>query len=104
MALVFWKLGVRKASAGDLALISTGVNANFATANVATGIGFLTGAIGNALGLWAISFVLDPPADGFIELNAFTTTGTFDLLASDSTVQVVSFGEVVGEGPTVQLG
>ncbi len=104
LAFIFWKMGVRKASAGDLALISTGVNANFATANVATGLGFLTGAIGNALGLWAISIVLDPPEGGFIELRAFTTTGTFDLPASDSTVQVISFGDVVGEGPTVQLG
>ena len=104
LVFVFWKLGVRQATPTALELISTGVNANFATANVATGIGSLAGPIFSRVGLWAMSFVLDPPEGGFIELNAFATTGTFDLLASDSTVQVISFGEVVGEGPTVELG
>lgn len=104
VAIVLWKLGVTKQSAGALAVVSTGVNGSSPVFDVATGLGHMAGAIGDQMGLWAIMVVQDPPENGFVELNAFTTTGAFDVQANSSTVQVMSFEAGQGAGPTVVLG
>lgn len=50
---------------------------------------------------WSWTTVLDPPQDSFLELQTRQNTSVVIIPANGSRIQVISFGEVVGEGPTV---
>ncbi len=50
---------------------------------------------------WTWATVLDPPDGSFLELRTRQNTSVVVIPANGSRLQVISFGEVVGEGPTV---
>ncbi len=50
---------------------------------------------------WTWATVLDPPDGSFLELRTRQNISVVVIPANGSRLQVISFGEVVGEGPTV---
>ncbi len=101
---VWWFMGITKASAAALDLISTGVFGSSPVFNVSTGLGEMSGVIGSRLKLWAYMLLQDPPENGFVEIRPFTTTGSFDLGANQGGFQVMSFPDEAASGPLIRLG
>ena len=52
---------------------------------------------------WTWATVLDPPDGSFLELRTRINTSVLNIPANGSRLQVISFGDVVGEGPTATL-
>ncbi len=101
---ISWKMDVRQIGAGVVDLVVTRFNSSFAGVLGGTGVGYLGGAAGSRLGLWAHVIALDPVENGFIELELGLSGGSVDILANQGVIMTMSFEAGVGEGPTVVLG